>query len=48
MEEFIENFCQFREWLHEYDKSINPTTEAASAYEDIISKFAELGLDDAF
>lgn len=45
MEEFIENFNEFRTWL--YDKVEN-SEEHNDAFREVIEKFEELGLQDAF
>ena len=45
MEEFIENFNEFRRWL--YDKVEN-SEEDNNTFREVIEKFEELGLQDAF
>ena len=45
MEEFIENFNEFREWL--YDKVEN-SEENNDTFREVIEKFEDLGLQNAF
>ena len=45
MEEFIENFNEFREWL--YDKVEN-SEENNDTFREVIEKFEELGLQNTF
>ena len=45
MEEFIENFNEFRRWL--YDKVEN-SEENNDIFREVIEKFEELGLKNAF
>lgn len=45
MEEFIENFNEFRKWL--YDKVEN-SEENNDTFREVIEKFEELGLQDVF
>lgn len=45
MEEFIENFNEFRKWL--YDKVEN-SEENNDEFGEVIKKFEELGLQNAF
>ena len=45
MEEFIEYFNEFRTWL--YDKVEN-SEENNNTFREVIEKFEELGLQDAF
>ena len=45
MEEFIENFNEFRRWL--YDKVEN-SEEDNNTFREVIEKFEELGLKNAF
>ena len=45
MEEFIKNFNEFRTWL--YDKVEN-SEEHNDVFKEVIEKFEELGLQDAF
>ena len=46
MEEFIENFNEFRRWL--YDKVENSEEDKDITLEDVFNKFEELGLQNAF
>lgn len=45
MEEFIENFNEFREWL--YDKVEN-SEENNDTFIEVIEKFEDLSLQNAF
>lgn len=43
MEDFIENFDEFREWLLQArDNGMTPT------YDEVVDRFRSLGLDKAF
>ena len=47
MEEFIENFNEFKHWLEE--RATNSTTDVErKAIDSVINKFNELELDNAF
>lgn len=46
MDEFIENFNKFQEWLEDYWPE--EETTAKEAADEIRDKFKELGLKDAF
>ena len=45
MEEFIENFNEFRRWI--YDKVEN-SEENNDTFREVIEKFEDLGLQTAF
>ena len=46
MEEFIENFNEFRTWL--YDKVENSEENNDTTLKDIFNKFEEFGLQNVF
>lgn len=45
MEEFVENFCEFREWLNDLS-ALNP--EEMKLITKIQTKFEDLGLNNVF
>lgn len=48
MEEFVENFNIFRDWLYESEKYSEAYSEKEKTLKMVIEKFEELGLDNAF
>lgn len=47
MEEFIDNFNEFRDWLYQAQTNCL-TPEHREAMDMVVRKFEELGLNDAF
>lgn len=47
MDEFVENFNDFRDWLYEYQERCE-TDEEREIVDTIIDKFEELELDTCF
>lgn len=48
MEEFIEKFNAFRDWLYDEEKHSEAYSEYEKNLKKIITKFEELGLNNVF